>query len=202
LVFGGHYGEKPVRPFQVAVLKAAGTGGAAFWLPSVLLHALIACDNDWAVPSLSTLILPLTTCTAFVILTMMKRVPLPPVGIALSMLAGVWLLGSGAMTISGTFCEGGFRQGVGVALTSFVLGLLPPYAFIMATYDGALFGLILINGLLAVAWVPFEIAASVRRKRRPSVPPNDAADEPRLGLGLAADLSVGRTGARVEHEEQ
>jgi hypothetical protein len=161
-----------VTQIQRSVLRSIAAGGTAFWLPSLVLHAIVACGDYSAVARLSTIILPIATCATFALLV--NRVALRPAGLAASMLAGVWLFGSSAMMISATLCGGGARQGTAIAVGTFLLGLLPPYTFIMATYDGALGGLMLITGILSLAWVPFEIVRSLRRKQRPTVPPNDA----------------------------
>jgi hypothetical protein len=149
-----------------AIATGALVGGVAFWVPSVFLHGAISCNSDLTVARLSTFLLPTTTCIAFAALVFRKRLALSPLGVAASMLCGVWLLGSGPMVISATFCGGGFRAGVPSALALIALGVLPPYAFIMATYDGSLGALIVTTLALLLAWVPCNIIDTVREKRR------------------------------------
>ena len=149
-----------------ALATGALVGAGAFWVPSVLFHGAISCDHDVPVVRIVTFLLPSTTCIAFALLVFRKSLAVSPLVVAASTLSGVWLLGSGPMVISATFCGGGFHQGVRSALALIALGVLPPYAFIMAAYDGALGALIVTTLALGLAWVPCEILDAAREKRR------------------------------------
>lgn len=130
-------------------------GAVAFWVPSVALHAVVPCDQSWAIPRWSTVIPPATSLAAFLITMRGRR---RPVEVALAMVGGVWLLGAGPMLLSATLCGAGFRQGLAMWLPTLLLGTLPPYAYIMATYDGALAGLGVVTLLLPGASLALERA--------------------------------------------
>ena len=83
--------------------------------------------------------------------------------LALAALVGIWLSGSLAMMINSTLSGGGFKQSVGGTLIAVALGLLPPYTFIMSTYDGTLGALLLVSATLPLA------GALCSRKRKVSV---------------------------------
>jgi hypothetical protein len=71
------------------------------------------------------------------------------------MLVGVWLLGGVFMMISATIAGGGFSgpDGFKGGLIAIAMSLIPIYTFIMATYDGSLFALLLISMALFLVWV-------------------------------------------------
>lgn len=138
-------------------------GAAAFWLPRLVSRALEGCDSDWFVLSF---LLPAATTAAFVLLVW--RTSARPGVIGACMLAGIWLLGSGAMVAGATMCGGGLQQGVGGSIVVLLLGILPPYTFVMATYDGTLFALLLVSALLLVASLVLEyFGERWRRRTRP-----------------------------------
>lgn len=73
------------------------------------------------------------------------------------MLLGVWILGPAGMLLGATFQSAGFLTlGAKAALITVLLGLFPPYTFIMATYDGSLYALIIGSVLMVVLHLAFE----------------------------------------------
>jgi hypothetical protein len=68
------------------------------------------------------------------------------------MLLGIWVLGGVFMTIGASFSGGGFANGISSGLVIVAMSLVPVYTFIMATYDGSLFALLLISFVLFLAW--------------------------------------------------
>jgi hypothetical protein len=73
-----------------------------------------------------------------------------PRATALWMLLGIWLPGPLLMTINWTFAGGGLARAGGLRLAAVGTALFPVYAFLMSTYDGTLFALLLASaGLVA-----------------------------------------------------
>ena len=77
--------------------------------------------------------------------------------IAMFMMLGIWALASTATMIGASFFErGGFSASATDSIIVIALGLLPPYAVIMSTYDGSIFGLFSTVLLMLGAHVLFE----------------------------------------------
>ena len=77
--------------------------------------------------------------------------------IAMFMMLGIWALASTAMMICASFFErGGFSASATDSIIVIALGLLPPYAVIMSTYDGSIFALFSGGLLMLGAHVLFE----------------------------------------------
>jgi len=73
------------------------------------------------------------------------------------MMLGIWALASTAMMIGASFFErGGFSASATDSIIVIALGLLPPYAVIMSTYDGSIFALFSGGLLMLGAHVLFE----------------------------------------------
>jgi hypothetical protein len=77
-----------------------------------------------------------------------------------SLIAGVWIFGGLFMMTGASFSSGGFASPNGIkwAVMSMLLSVVPIYTFVLATYDGSLFALLLVTSVAAVSW-------AVRTKR-------------------------------------
>jgi hypothetical protein len=75
------------------------------------------------------------------------------------------------MTVSATFAGGGFAGPGGFRETALVilLSLLPPYTFIMATYDSTLFALLLATVTTAVVAVLLNAPPVAKSPTSPAV---------------------------------
>jgi len=73
------------------------------------------------------------------------------------MLAGLWLLGTTAIMVGMTFLGAGLRNvGFVGALGSVLMGAIPIYTFIAATYDGSLIALFIASVMMPILHVIFE----------------------------------------------
>ena len=92
---------------------------------------------------LLTILLPL--CFTYTYVIARRRYCNAKTFIALPMLIGLWTLGGLFMSVSASFSGGGFASPGGLrdAFLLILLSFLPPYTFMMATYNGTLFGLLL-----------------------------------------------------------
>ncbi len=111
-----------------------------------------------------TWVVPLVTITILLLLSWLRHLPLWC--LACSFLAGIWLLGNIMMMVSASFSGGGFSQGKAwEVVIVLLLGLIPIYTFILATYGGSL-GALLIVTLILICLIAFSAALSDYRKRQ------------------------------------
>jgi len=130
-------------------------GALSFWGPELFLYALKRKAVNGGV---ITLILPGVLLLAYFLAKRFRKrnqegVPSQ----AAFMLLGIWILGPTAMLIAATLQGAGFvTLGASSAMITAMLGLFPPYTFIMATYDGSLYALIIVSILLPAFHFAFE----------------------------------------------
>jgi hypothetical protein len=141
------------RAFRLMALGAIG-----FWLPDTLLHAWRRYNFNnrdvWAV----SVICPLTLLATLFLCRWLDNTPRKRVG--LSLIAGVWIFGGLFMMTGASFAGGGFASPDGLkgAAMNTLLSVVPIYTFILATYDGSLFGLLLVTSIAAVSCADKEVA--------------------------------------------
>jgi hypothetical protein len=142
------------RAFRLMALGAIG-----FWLPDTLLHAWrrynFTGHDVWAV----SVVCPLTFLATFFFCRSLDKNTLTK-RIGPSLITGVWIFGGLFMMTGASFSSGGFASPNGIkwAVMSTLLSVVPIYTFILATYDGSLFALLLVTSVAAVSW-------AVRTKR-------------------------------------
>ena len=139
-------------------------GALSFWLPDTLVHAARGYDFSGVDALFLTVGLPLACLPAYL---WARRLDGKAAVTAPWMLLGVWVLGGVFMQIGFSFSGGGFASGsLSDATVMLLLSLFPPVTFMMATYDGSLFGLLLVTGLAVVLW----ILEAARRAVTPAAP--------------------------------
>jgi hypothetical protein len=130
---------------SLAVILLAG---AICWLPSIALHWLHRSDFDGADASLLTVLIPVFSYFALLLSRLLLPAPRRYAFVGFLVTVGLWFVGPWAMFISAT------ASGGGLAATStpseLLILLIPGIAFIFATYDGSLFGLLLSTMLIFV----------------------------------------------------
>ncbi|HEV7219233.1 MAG TPA: hypothetical protein VGN39_10190 [Terriglobales bacterium] len=114
-------------------------GGLCFWGPELLIYAWTRHETN---AKIITFLLPGTLLVGYFLISFFRRARQACPSAAIYMSVGVWLLASTAMLLGATLQKAGFYTGVG-SVAALLIGLLPPYALIMATYDGSLFALLL-----------------------------------------------------------
>jgi hypothetical protein len=114
-------------------------GGVACWIPDVTLHLLRTYDFSRIDVLAVTILMPLSAFAAYLITIRSFRTEERTPSVAFFMVVGVWLMGPLAMMIAATPTGGGFSQPL--AWTGIIVGLLPPYTFMMSAYDSSLAGL-------------------------------------------------------------
>ncbi len=124
-------------------------GGFAFWLPSILLHAVHGENFSSADVSVLTILLPVISVLAVVVAQRLQSSAKGAASAPLAIGLGIWVLGPLSMSVSsfgGVFAKPGAWIAV-PALTAF----FPLTTFMMATYDGSLGGLLL-GSVALVGW--------------------------------------------------
>jgi hypothetical protein len=129
-------------------------GAAGFWIPDVLLQAIHAHRFDWLDVRIVTAVMPSTLLMTFLTAKRVGKCD-PPKRVGAPMLVGVWLFGGLFMAVGASFSGAGFASPGGARDVLFVLllSLFPMYTFIMATYDGSLFALLLVTVAAFLIWI-------------------------------------------------
>jgi hypothetical protein len=125
-------------------------GGTVFWAPNIAVHWMTGFRFSYSDAIAITFLLPAATYLFFRMLWWpLRKVEdrLPP---ALFAVLGIWITGPAMLTFSASFCGGGLTQPD--AWHFFVFGtlLFPLFTFVMSTYDGTLFALLLVTLLLPI----------------------------------------------------
>jgi hypothetical protein len=125
-------------------------GGIVFWAPNIAVHWMTGYRFSYSDAIGVTFLLPAATYLFFRLVFWPWRKledRLPP---ALFAVLGIWITGPAMLTFSASFCGGGLTQPD--AWHFFVFGtlLFPLFTFVMSTYDGTLFALLLVTLLLPI----------------------------------------------------
>ena len=144
-------------------LKYASLGGISFWAPSVLLHWLRRDRFSGLDVLCITVLLPITTASLFALGRKVSGRIANRVSDVFFPMLGIWLLCPLMMTISATFSGGGFSRPGGWHIVLLGTILFPIFTFIMSTYDGTLFALLLTTALLpSLSLLPFTRQTAVK----------------------------------------
>lgn len=147
------------HPRAIFGLALAALGAISFWLPDVVIHADAGPNLDarhaWAITLLGPAIFLVAYLGA-------RRFALKRgfAKVGLTMLMGVWLSGGLFMTAAAILSRSEFIGGTGVwRLVAIFMSVIPIVAFILASYDGSVFGLLAITmGGLVILGVRASIA--------------------------------------------
>ena len=138
-----------VRQKKLAICLALA-GAVSFWLPDVVIQTATRRTFDAlqirTQVRIITFLLPATFLCAYVVARMCaaKR-NFKWVGAV--MLLGIWLAGGLFMMVAATAAGGGFAgpDGIKGGFLLAILGVFPPVALMMSTYDGSLGALLIVN---------------------------------------------------------
>ncbi|CAN5302487.1 MAG: hypothetical protein ACR2GW_09310 [Pyrinomonadaceae bacterium] len=125
-------------------------GGAAFWLPAIIVHAVRAYEFTNTDVGIVTVLLPLALIFCYGILNRFMGKQLSGHSVAFFMLLGIWILGPLFMTINASFSGGGFSRESPLVFIAIATVLFPIATFIMSTYDGSLGAVILATVIMLV----------------------------------------------------
>ena len=134
-------------------LKLMALGAVSFWLPDTLYQAIKGSKFDWPDVRILTALMPLTLLGTY-ILTKKRYRNESERRVGVPMMLGVWLLGGIFITISASLSGGGFAgpSGFSGGIISLLLSFVPPYLFILATYDGSLGALLIVSVVATIIW--------------------------------------------------
>ena len=134
-------------------LKLLLVGAISFWLPDVIVHGLARYSFSRTHVVALTAVLPFCFTCAYAIVK--RRYHTVNAFVALPMLIGLWTCGGLFMTLGASFSGGGFAGPGGLRETVLVIliSFFPPITFIMATYDGTLFALLLATVARLFVWL-------------------------------------------------
>ena len=111
------------------------------WLPDVAIHLKRGYNSSRLDVAMVSLLMPVSALLAYFIVMRLLSTQLRTPSVAFFMFVGMWLFGSLATMIHATPNGGGFSSpGTRYAIAISLLPL-PPYTFMMATYDMSLAGL-------------------------------------------------------------
>ena len=157
-------GPKGMKNWRAA-LWLAGLGGLSFWLPDVTVHISQGRNFDSLHVRLITVLMPSMLLAAYLAgrrVATRRNFKWP----GAAMLVGVWFSGGLFMTLAATASGGGLAgtDGIRGGMLVFAMSLLPPYTFIMATYDGSLGALLIVTIGALVFWSAQLGAMTIRRR--------------------------------------
>ena len=141
----------------------AAMGACAFWLPDVIAHGAARARFDSHDVLVLTVLMPTLAAAAYLILRRRSGKS----ALAWPMLAAVWL-STGVFIMAGAMWSETFANSLGFAVLSVVMGAVPVYAWILATYDGSLGALVIVTIALG-AWGLVERRSTSTQRIHPSI---------------------------------
>jgi hypothetical protein len=135
--------DKALRWFLLPLL-----GGLSFWLPDTVTHLVRNVQFDRRDVMVVIVLMPLCLCAGWVAVSKILRKSL--VSVAPQFLLGIWVTGGLLMSLGWMLSTPSPLHSLAV---SSVLGIVPIYTFMAATYDGSLAALLLVSIVLFLAWV-------------------------------------------------
>jgi hypothetical protein len=123
-------------------------GGLSFWLPDTVTNLIRNVQFDRRDVMVVTVLMPLCLCAGWVTVSKILRKSL--VSIAPQFLLGIWVTGGLLMSLGWMLSTSSPLHSLAV---SSVLGIIPIYTFMAATYDGSLAALLLVSIVLFLAWI-------------------------------------------------
>jgi hypothetical protein len=135
--------EKALRWFLLPLL-----GGLSFWLPDTVTHLIRNVHFDRPDVMVITVLMPLSLCAAWIAASKILRKSM--VSFAPQFLLGVWVTGGLLMSLGWMLSTGSPVYSLAV---SSILGIIPIYTFMAATYDGSLAALLIVSVILFLAWI-------------------------------------------------
>ncbi len=146
--------DKALKWFLLPLL-----GGLSFWLPDTFTHLIRNAQFDRRDVMVITVLMPLCLFAVWVATSKILRKSL--VSVAPQFLVGVWATGGLLMSLGWMLSTTSPLHSLAV---SSVLGILPVYTLMAATYDGSLAALLLVSLVLFLVWIlPMAFARSERK---------------------------------------
>src|SRR5215469_14942135 len=135
--------EKTTKWFLLPLL-----GGLSFWLPDTVMHLIRNVRFDRRDVMVVTVLMPLSLCAGWVAAS--KILTRSLVSIAPRLLLGIWVTGGLLMSLGWMLST---TSPVHSLAISSLLGIIPIYTFMAATYDGSAAALLLVSIVLFLTWI-------------------------------------------------
>lgn len=146
--------EKTTKWFLLPLL-----GGLSFWLPDTVAHLIRSVQFDRRDVVVVTVLMPLCLCAGWVAAS--KILTRSLASVAPQFLMGIWVTGGLLMSLGWMLSTPSPVHSLAI---SSLLGIIPIYTFMAATYDGSLGALLLVSIILFLAWIlPMGSAKSERK---------------------------------------
>jgi len=136
---------KRVKQYILYIFIGAGT----YWLPDIAIQWTLFDTRLWIL--LLTFLIPVTVTITYSLLFRNEKHARHPIGLPLSMLIGIWLLGPLAIAIGVQPHGGTFFSSSNVQDFLKMWAYMPASTFMMSTYSGSLGGLLITSIILIVA---------------------------------------------------
>jgi hypothetical protein len=144
-------------------IACATVGSLAFWMPSVVVHAVVGPAFSSKDIRLIAYLQIIAMLAALGALWFLRGQNNAPKRIALWMLMGIWMLGPLWLFIGATFSEGGFaKEGAWLALIIATV-LFPIFTLLLSVYDGSVVSLLVVTLLLALVCI--DVRAIFRKEK-------------------------------------
>jgi len=121
--------------------------GIAFWIPSVVIHAIRGAKFGGSIYDLIAISL-LPVVAAVVTLEVIDRLRIGGCRhgiIAVWMLCGIWFVGPFMMAVGASFSGGGFARPDGWQIFTLAILLFVHFTWMMSAYDGTLGALVIVT---------------------------------------------------------
>lgn len=126
------------------------------WLPDVAIHLKRGYNFGRLDVMMVSLLMPVSILLAYLIVSRLLSTQLRTPSAAFFMFVGIWGFGSLATIINATPTGSGFSSPGTAYAIAFSLLPLPPYTFMMATYDMSLAGLAFASLAMIAMHLAFE----------------------------------------------
>ena len=140
-----------MRNGWLSFLKMMLQGAGCFWIPDIILHAIVNKNFGGVHAILITIILPILCLWFLFFYCRRKDTVTAPAWLAFEMVLGIWVLCPLAIMISANFVGGTFFNeplpGTLFDQIIFLIGMAP---IAMSAYDGTLFALLIVIIVLPI----------------------------------------------------
>ena len=128
---------------------------AAFWIPDIVIHAYGDKSFFSREVRFMTAILPLISASSFYVVRKVREYKDSQALAIINSVLGIWITGPFFMMISSSFSGGGFSRSdagffVQISFLVTCTAGFPIFTFMMSTYDGTLFALLITTALLPI----------------------------------------------------
>ncbi len=127
-------------------------GGMIFWIPNILIHRIAGNNYDSYWVLLCTAILPLITIGGIILLFFLEKMHHIS-SIAFWILFGIWFFGPFYIIIESLLLDPSYILSDIWKLLFQMIPLFPIFTFMISTYDGSLFAVLIMTVILGITFI-------------------------------------------------